>query len=379
MKFTVLFSEITDQLKEMSRIAASNKPEASMQNILMTVKDKKLIMRSTDGNIELEAEVPLVDVESDGATTINAGKLFEVCSKSGKSSAATITLDAEAQMLQVEADSTIYEIRSPSADTFPSFEDVNEGLTVTLKQKQLKELLEMAGFCVTNDDFRDYLRGIRFEGEDKHLSVFSSDGHRMAILETTLLEPLSEPLGALLTKNSAIQISNIIDGNSDQPVNLIITKNTVSVNCNGYKLKSKLIVCAYPNVRSVIPENIGSTVEVNTKRFSSLVSRVAVISSKRVNGVTMTFGNNSYSLRASNSERETAIHTEKIDGYSGALVEVSLNASYVIETLGHIKTDNTKLYFPAPLNSVLFSPVTEENSPKDDAILAKYIISKIAV
>ncbi len=378
MKFTVLFSEISNQLKEMSRIASSNKPEDTNQNILMIVSGKQLTLRSTDGNIELEAQIPLIDTESEGSTTVNAGKLFEVCSKSEKNATASISLDESTQMIKVETDNTVYEIRSPSADTFPSFEDVGSGNVISLKQKQLKTLIDMSLFCLSNNDFRDYLKGIRFEGDGTNLSVYASDGHRMAMLQTTLLEPLSEPLGTLFTRNCVTQIANIIDGNSEQPVQLSVTKNTVSLICNGYKFKSKLLVCPYPNVRTAIPTNMESEVKVNTKRFSSLVSRVALISSKRINGVTMTFGNNVYSLRASNSERESAIHTEPFSGYETPLVEVSLNASYVTETMSHIKTELTKISFPNPLNSAMICPVNNEE-PKDDDIRAQYVISKLVI
>ena len=378
MKFTVLFSEITDQLKEMSRIAASNKPEDSTQNILMTVAERKLIMRSTDGNIELEAQIPLVDVESEGATTINAGKLYEVCSKSGKASTAVISLDESSQMLKVNADNTVYEIRSPSADTFPSFEDAATGSTLTLTQKQLKQVLDMAGFCVSNDDFREYLRGIRFEAEGTKLSVFASDGHRMVALETNLLEPLAEPIAALLTKNSTIQIGNIINSNSDQPVQLHITKNTVSLLCNGYKLKSKLMAIAYPNVRSIIPVKYSGEAVLDVKRLSTLISRVSVMSSKRVNGITMSFGNNSYSLRASNSERESAVATEALPDYMGPNIEVSFNYTYVNETLSHLNSEKVKIMFPDPMNGANFVPFIEGEA-KPDTINAQFIISKIVL
>lgn len=378
MKFTVNFSDISNQLKEMSRIASSNKPDDSSQNILMKVSGKQLILRSTDGNIELEALIPLIDAESEGETTINAGKLFEVCNRSSKNSFATITLDETTQMLNVNCDNTVFEIRSPSADGFPVFEDTEEGIVVSLKQKQLKSLIENSLFCVTNDEFREYLRGIRFEGEGNLLSAYASDGHRMAVVHTTLLESLSNPFGSIITKSCATQLINILDGKSEQTVQLHITKNTMSLSCNGYKLKSKLLVCAYPNIRNAIPTNIESEVEVDTNRFANLVTRVALISLKRVNGVTITFGNNCYSLRANNSERESAVHTEPLPGFEGPLVEISLNASYVTETLAHIKTEKTRFSFANPLKAASITPVTT-GEIKDDDVHVQYIISKMVI
>lgn len=379
MKFSIQFSEIINQLKEMTRVAATNKTDSVTQNIFLEVKDKQLTMKATDDSIELEATVPLIDVESEGTTTVNANKFFEVCSHNhSETSPAVIELDEAKEILIIKQDSLNYEIRSASNLAFPQFEEnASECQVVSLKQKQLKAIIDMSVFCVTNEDFRDYLRGVRFEADADKLSVFSSDGHRMAALETTMAAPVNEQLGVLLTKNGIVQIGNIIDANSDAPVELKFSKNMVSVLCNGYSLKSKLIVTAYPNVRSVIPRNITSEIRLPRQKLASSIARVSLMSSKRVNGVTMTFANDELSLYTENSEHEIASCRERIS-YQGQPVEIALNASYVTEILNHLKNEEIVISFPTPLTGALISPVAPENSTSED-IKAEYIISKIVI
>lgn len=379
MKFSIQFSEILNQLKEMTRVAATNKTDAVTQNILLSVKDKQLTMKATDDSIELEATVPLIDVESEGTTTVNAAKFFEVCNHNhSDTSPATIELDETKEILIIKQDSLNYEIRSASNLAFPQFEEMSDDCQiVSLKQKQLKTIIDMSVFCVTNEDFRDYLRGVRFEADADKLSVFSSDGHRMAALETTMAQPVTEQLGVLMTKNGIVQIGNIIDANSDSPVELKFSKNYVSVLCNGYSLKSKLIVTAYPNVRGVIPRNIASEIRLQRQKLASSIAKVSVMSSKRVNGVTMTFNNDELSLFTENSEHEIASCKERVN-YQGQPVEIALNASYVIEILNHLKNDEITISFPNPLTGALIAPVNaQEASPED--VQAQYIISKIVI
>lgn len=82
-------------------------------------------------------------------------------------------------------------------------------------------------------------------------------------------------------------------------------------------------------------------------------------------------------MYAENSEHEIAVCKDMIS-YQGQSVEIALNASYVNEILAHLKTDEVNLSFPNPLTGVLISPINKAET-NEDAIHAKYIISKIVV
>ncbi|MDY6322358.1 MAG: DNA polymerase III subunit beta [Succinivibrio sp.] len=381
MKFSVRLSEILKQLKAVAKIASSGskKEDDITLNILMKVEGKELSLKSTDYNIELEAVIPLVDVESEGVTSVNASKLMEVCSRNNNIEQVKFELDENSEVLIINSDNTVYEIRTRTATEFPGFPEEELTQSLSLKQKQLKALIDMSIFCVSTEDFRDYLRGVRFEAESDNLSVFSSDGHRMACLDTKLLSPVAQPLGALLTRNCAEQVGSIIEANADLPVELKFSKNVVSVKCNGYTLKSKLINVSYPNVRNVIPQNIEHEIVLPRKRFVELINRVSVLSSKRINGITMNFGEGKLSLRSENKEHEVATHTESCS-YTGPLIEISLNHAYVNEVLNHLNTDDFTMRFPNPLGSVLLSPAVPQNEEQPaDSIKSMYLISKIVV
>jgi DNA polymerase-3 subunit beta len=379
MKFSVHLSEIIKQLKEVARLASSGskKEDDITLNVLMKVQNHVLSIKSTDYNIELEASIPLADAEEDGVIAVNASKLVDVCSRNSNTDNVQFFDDETKGVLVINADNTVYEVWTRSAAEFPSFADEDEVQPLVLTQKQLKKLIDLSIFCVSNEDFREYLRGVRFEAEGNTLSVFSSDGHRMAILDTQIPTTVAQPLGALLTKQGTEQISSIIDGSSDSNVELKFTKNSVSVNCNGYSLKSKLITVPYPNVRNIVPTNMSNQVILPRKRFVELINRVSVLSSKRVNGVMFSFSEGKCDLKSENREHEVATHTESVP-FSGAPIEIALNYMYINDCLSHLTTDNVMIKFSEPLTSVVISPVFEKD-PTPDEVQTQYIISKIVL
>ena len=345
------------------------------QNILINVTGNELTFKATNYNIELQTKIPVMDVVSEGETTVNAVKLKDTLANLDINS--DVVFELANEKLIISNSSVSFEIRARSSKDFPSFEIDNIVQSIVLKQKQLKNIIDSSSFCVSNEDFRDYLKGVRFELNGTKLEIFTSDGHRMAILETNLdnQEPTIAPFGAILTKRCATQLSKILDDNGESEVTLSFTKNAVLTTCNNYSLVSKQIICGYPNVRTVIPRTIDTQLSIPRESFSNLIKQVSVLSSKRINGVTFNFGNGKVDLRCENSEHEVA--TASLDLPDAQTpIEISLNSQYVREVLNVLKSENVLFCFSQPMAQVMIKPDTEEN---EFGIKSSYIISKVVV
>ena len=376
MKFSITLSSISKQLSEVASIACSapNKEDIT-QNILINVTGNELTFKATNYNIELQTKIPVMDVVSEGETTVNAAKLKDTLANLDINS--DVVFELANEKLIISNSSVSFEIRARSSKDFPSFEIDNIVQSIVLKQKQLKNIIDSSSFCVSNEDFRDYLKGVRFELNGTKLEIFTSDGHRMAILETNLdnQEPTIAPFGAILTKRCATQLSKILDDNGESEVTLSFTKNAVLTTCNNYSLVSKQIICGYPNVRTVIPRTIDTQLSIPRESFSNLIKQVSVLSSKRINGVTFNFGNGKVDLRCENSEHEVA--TASLDLPDAQTpIEISLNSQYVREVLNVLKSENVLFCFSQPMAQVMIKPDTEAN---EFGIKSRYIISKVVL
>ncbi len=378
MKFSVLLSNLKKQLDEVVSIAgtAPNKEDIT-QNILINVSENMLNLKATNYNIELKTIIPLDDVESEGEITVNANKLRDTLSNLDINSNVSINLDEDKNLLIISDGNTSFEIRTRSSIDFPSFELEDIEQEITIKQCLLKNIIDSSVFCVSNEDFRDYLKGIRFELNGTKLEIFTSDGHRMAILDTQLdaqNTTSSGSFGAIITKKCAAQLSKILNDSGESEVVLKFTKNAVRTSCNNFSLASKLINCGYPNVRTVIPKSIDTTFSIPRVIFNKLIQQVSVLSSKRVNSVAFSFGNGKVDLRTENSEHEVATASLPLPD-AQTPIEISLNGQYVRDVLNVIKTDNVLFCFSQPMLNVLIKSDSTENNGMN----ACYIISKVVV
>ncbi len=378
MKFSVLLSNLKKQLDEVASIAgtAPNKEDIT-QNILLSVADNALSLKATNYNIELKTLIPVEDVFTEGEITVNAAKLRDTISNLDKEASLNFNLDEDRNTLIISDGNTSFEIRTRSSVDFPSFEIEDVVQEIALPQNKLKSIIDSSIFCVSNEDFRDYLKGIRFELNGTKLEVFTSDGHRMAIIETTVDEQYASTssFGSIITKKCAFQLSKILSETAESDVVLKFTKNAVLTECNNYSLSSKIINCNYPNVRTVIPKSIDTTISIPKNSFNKLIQQVSVLSSKRVNGVTFNFGNGKVNLRSENSEHEVATASLVLPDATTP-IEISLNAQYVRDVLSVIKTENALFCFSQPMLHVM---IRAENYDSDNVLKASYIISKVVV
>ena len=140
-------------------------------------------------------------------------------------------------------------------------------------------------------------------------------------------------------------------------------------------MTSKLLICGYPNVRAVIPKSIDVSVEVPRAELKNAISRVNVLSSKRVNAVNLVFADDRLNLKTENSEHEVATESLNIS-YNLNPIDMSLNAGYVTEVLNAISTDNVRFCFANPIVSTLIEPCSNDY---EYGVRTRYIISRVVV
>lgn len=380
MEFTAPLASFIKPLQNVCSLASSASGNEDLsQNVVLAVKDNTLTIRGTNYRIELSYSVEVAAV-SEGEILVAANKLRDSLSKLPNAALVSFVCDQDSEDdtdLVVKTGQTTFKIRTRSTEGFPNFDPQKEAVmqSFTVNQGKLKKLIDAVIFCISPDDFRDYLRGMRIDIKDDCLTAFGSDGHRLAMAETTVETPLPEGelFDVILPRPSVAELYKILDQGGEN-IELQFTKNNFSTSCNGYKLSSKLLVVSNPpNMRGVLPREIGSVVAVSRAMLKSEISKVSVLSSKRVNGVNLLFTPGFLNLRAENSEHEVATSQMPIN-YQGQELDVTLNAAYVNEVLTAMDSEEVNFMFPNPVICVQLQPITADADVK-----TTYIISRVVV
>ena len=386
MKFTVPVQTIIDPITRVASLCASNtsNPDDLAQYLMLDVKKDGITMTGTDGTVQLKAVIPLPEgaCESEGSFLMMADRASEFFRVLGNEDDVAVELQPNDDLLQISSAQNDYSMRVravPEDNSFPLFalDEEPEPSLVEIEENKLRYMLDKSIFCVSRDNYRDYLKGVRFEIEDSELSIFALDGHRMAAIQTELQNPPAGKVKFLMTLRGVTELQKLLSSNQDALIKLAVTENFVYTQINCYTIVNRLLKCKYPNVRGVIPANCAPELHIPLEELKRNVNRVALFSNKRLNLVNFTFTHNLLTLNTQNSEHETAKAIINIDypdetGHR----ESNLNYDYVREILNATDTDEVVFGFSPPYSNTQIRPKDEVN---EMGVRIRYVVSHIMV
>ena len=295
-----------------------------------------------------------------------------------------IELNAENEQINIASGSARFSLRVrllQDEASFPTFENdesaQEEASNFSIEEKKLRFMIDKSLFCVSRENFREYLKGVRFELKDNDMAVFALDGHRMAAIETTLANPVSKEMQFSMTLRGVTELQKLLIASSDTMLDISVTDSIISTSVGVFTISNRLLKCKYPNVRGVLPRQCEPEVRVELSNLKTYVNRVALFSNKRFNHINLTFEYNSLGIHSQNSDHEIGSAHIPIDfPEQDAHREVNLNSDYLKEFLGAIETDNVVFGFSPPYNNTMIRPDEEIN---EMGVRVRYVVSHIVV
>jgi DNA polymerase-3 subunit beta len=118
---------------------------------------------------------------------------------------------------------------------------------------------------------------------------------------------------------------------------------------------TRLIEGPYPNYDQVIPRDNDRVAVADKIALTSALKRMSVIASDQTHRIRLSF--NSGILRFSVQTPDLGEATDELAvRYSGDQLDIGFNASYLLEILRYIPTDEVKLTFKAPERAATVEP-----------------------
>jgi len=185
MKFSATREQILGPLQSVIGVVERKQTMPVLANVLLAVKGNRLSVTGTDLEVELVASGE-VNVAQPGEITVPGRKLLDIAKSLPEKAAVTVTIDGE--KLKVTAGRSRFTLSTLAATEFPVVESVNATQTISLPQAELGRLIGKTHFSMAQQDVRYYLNGTLLETDGKTLRMVATDGHRLAIAETTLAD-----------------------------------------------------------------------------------------------------------------------------------------------------------------------------------------------
>jgi DNA polymerase-3 subunit beta len=332
-----------------------------LANVLLVLKEDWLSLTGTDLEVELVGRIQLaVAGEESGEVTVPARKLLDICKSLPEGS--DIKFSAKENKVAVRSGNSRFTLSTLPAREFPNVENSIGTHQLTLKQGQLKRLIDRTGFAMAQQDVRYYLNGMLWELDSKQLRVVATDGHRLAMC--TLKDKISVTgeggVQMILPRKGVLELARLlVDDKAEIQIN--IGSNHIRATTGDFSFTSKLVDGKFPDYEKVVPRSPTNILKGSRQELRQAFTRTAILSNEKFRGVRLKLTANTLDIVANNPEQEEAEETVPVD-YSGETLEIGFNVSYLLDVLGVLSGDQIKLSLADPNSSALLEESDEGDS-----------------
>ena len=335
-----------------------------LSNLKIQVSSTQLTITGSDLEVELVASIPLQDGAclQAGETTVPARKLVDIC-KSLPNSAIVDLEITEDQRCILKSGNSRFVLGTLPAEDYPLLTTENtQGTQVTVTQRELKRLFEKTSFAMAVQDVRFYLTGTLLEIDQNQLRAVTTDGHRLALCETTATSNAAQLMQAIVPRKAVAELQRLLSVEDDQ-LSLLIGRELLNVTITlpsrdkeqgdiTVRFTTKLIDGKFPDYRRVIPRGGDKKVIIAHDVFKQSLQRVAILSNEKLRGVFLTFSVDALQLRANNPEQDEASEDIAIQ-YQDQTLEMSFNAQYILDVLSVLDGEDVSMTMTEANQSVL--------------------------
>ncbi|MHA3056137.1 DNA polymerase III subunit beta [Acinetobacter sp. ANC 4633] len=340
-----------------------------LSNVKIQASAQALTITGSDLEVELVASMPFAEGAclQAGETTVPARKLMDICKS--LPSAALIDLQiTEDQRCILKSGNSRFVLGTLPAEDYPLLTTENtQGTQVQVTQRELKRLFEKTSFAMAVQDVRFYLTGTLLEIDQNQLRAVTTDGHRLALCETSAASTAAQPLQAIVPRKAVGELQRLLTI-EDQPLTLVIGRELLNVTIQvpnrdkeqgnvTVRFTTKLIDGKFPDYRRVIPRGGDKHVVIAHDVFKQSLQRVAILSNEKLRGVFLNFYTDTLQLRANNPEQDEASEDLVIQ-YTDEVLEMSFNAQYLLDVLGVLDGDDVTMTMTEANQSVLVQDTT---------------------
>jgi DNA polymerase-3 subunit beta len=338
MKLKIERDRLLRPLGHVSGVVEKRQTLPILGNVYVKLEQNVLTLIGTDLETEVLTRVGNVEGEN-GECTVTARKFYDICRMLPEE--AVINLVNEGDRTIITSGRSRFNLQSLPASDFPRLEAEKWEESLTIKQNELKNLLEKTAFSMAQQDVRYYLNGCLLEIDKNGMKVVATDGHRLA--KSVLSTPLEiESMRQVIIPRKAVAelLRFLVDG--DDSARLDINPNHMRVSTETWVFVAKLIDGRFPDYEKVIPPSLSTHLEVDRLQLIEMLARTAILTNEKFRGVRLVLKPGVMKVMANNPEQEEAVDEMVVD-FDGEEVEIGFNVGYLMEALRAIESDTVDL------------------------------------
>jgi DNA polymerase III subunit beta len=339
MKFTVTRNALLNELNLVQGVIEKKSTIPILSNILLEAAGEHIDIAATDLDVTIRCGCPAA-VDSEGATTISARRLFDIVRLLPDGVDIEFTL-LENDWVELRSGNTQYKIVALPKDNFPSIPEAAPA-TAMIPGALLRSMIQKTMFAITQEESRYSLNGALLALFPNEIRMVATDGHRLALVSKTMEIPgIDGEVRALIPRKTLVEIQKLI-GDQDVIIEFGRDENHLFFGAGNKRLVSRILAGQFPNYELVVPRDNDKFIVSTTRALGDGIRRAAVMSDEKLRAIRLSFKSGALELTASCAEAGEAREVVPIE-YEGESIDIGFNPHYLLDFIGACNADSVSI------------------------------------
>ncbi len=329
MEFVIKQSALKEELGFVQGIVEKKSTIPVLSNILIeSIGEGTIRIVGTDLDVTIRCEAS-ADILQAGSMCIQARKLFDIVRLLDNADVHFKKEDNE--WVKLSCGKSNFRLAGVSREQFPEVPEFRS-TPLKLSAKVFNHFIQHTSFAITNEQSRFTLSGAKFMVGDGKVKMVTTDGHRLAFIETSAA--IDGTMDALIPKKALTELTKI-SRDADGEISFGEDPNHIYFEVGGRLLITRKLSGTFPNYEMVIPKGNDKTVTFDAEEMKAAIRRVSLMADERTRSVKLTVKNNEIEINSQAAEEGEA-HESLQAEYNGEEVTLGFNSQYLQDFLGVI-------------------------------------------
>ncbi|MDR1379904.1 MAG: DNA polymerase III subunit beta [Tannerella sp.] len=365
MKFNVSSSALLSALQSISKVIASKNTLPILDSFLFNIEGGKLTITASDSETRLVTSIDVVSADGSGMFAIDAKRLLDPL-KELPEQPLVFDINDDSMTVNVDYENGKFNLPGQNGDAYPQQKPLRENaISLALESQILLNGINRALFATADDELRPVMNGIYFDIQTECLTIVASDGHKLMRLSNASIRS-GERASFILPKKPANILKNLLPKNSNS-VTVVFDENNAYVKTATFEMVCRLIEGRYPNYDAVIPSGNPNRATLDRLSLLTALRRVSVFSNQASGLVKVQLSGNEMVVSAQDIDFSTSAEEKIVCQYTETPLSIGFKASFLIDILTNISSENVILQLADPSRAGVIVPV--ENEENEDLLM----------
>jgi DNA polymerase-3 subunit beta len=330
---------------------------------------------ATDGGLtlsgfdyEVSAQARIDVTVADAGAVLVPGRLLAEITRSLPGQ--PIDVSTEGSRVVVTCGSSRFQLPTLPLDEYPTLPELPEA-SGTIGSDAFAAAVSSVAIAAGRDDSVPVLTGIRVEIDGEEVTLAATDRYRLAVrtLRWSPTDPSMQATALIPARTLADAVKSLTTG---AEITLALSSGGSGEGLLGLaggdrRTTTRLLDGEFPKYRSLLPTTSTATATVDASALSEAVRRVSLVAS-RTSPIRFTFTADGLTLEAGGLDEAEAAESLPVD-FDGEELTIAFNATYLLDGLGSLDSDEAQLSFTAPSKPAVLTGKSGTDTDSDHRYL----------